>query len=78
MLYPNLSKLAKKVRLILPVSTADCEKSFSTMKRVKIDRMNTSKLDALMRIWIEGPPLSEFDFDTALNSWSRLRNRIKV
>ena len=80
-LYPNLSKLAK-VCLILPVSTADCERSFSTMKRVKTDlrnRMNTSTLDALMRIRIEGPSLSEFDFDTALNSWAKLRNRrIKV
>ena len=73
-LYPNLSKLAK-VCLILPVSTADCERSFSTMKRVKTElrnRMNTSTLDALMIIRIEGPPLCEFDFDTALNSWSRL------
>lgn len=80
-LYPNLSKLAK-VCLILPVSTADCERSFSTKKRVKTDlrnRMNTSTLDALMRIRIEGPSLSEFDFDTALNSWAKLRNRrIKV
>ena len=73
-LYPNLSKLAK-VCLILPVSTADCERSFSTMKRVKTDlrnRINTSTLDTLMRIRIEGPSLSEFDFDTALNSWAKL------
>ena len=80
-LYPNLSKLAK-ICLILPVSTADCERSFSAMKRIKTDlrnRMNTTTLDALMRICIEGPPLSEFDFDMALNSWSKLRNRrIKV
>lgn len=80
-LYPNLSKLAK-ICLILPVSTADCERSFSAMKRIKTDlrnRMNTTTLDALMRICIEGPPLNEFDFDMALNSWSKLRNRrIKV
>ena len=52
------------------------------MKRVKTDlrnRMNTSTLDALMRIRIEGPFLSEFDFYMALNSWAKLRNRrIKV
>ena len=33
-LYPNLSRLATICR-ILPVSTVDCERAFSTMKRIK-------------------------------------------
>ena len=35
-LYPNLSTLAS-IALILPVTTADCERAFSTMKRVKTE-----------------------------------------
>ena len=51
-LYPNLCKLAQ-ICLVLPVSTADCERAFSTMKRVKTplrNRLNTKTLDALLRI----------------------------
>ena len=33
-LYPTLSKLAS-IALIVPVSTADCERGFSTMNRIK-------------------------------------------
>ena len=76
-LYPHLSKLAY-VGLIIPVSTADCARSFSTMRRVKTElrnRMNTSTLDCLMRIRIEGPCMDEFDFETALNNWAKLKNR---
>ena len=32
--YPNLSKLAQ-ICLVLPIGTADCERGFSTMKRIK-------------------------------------------
>ena len=35
------------------------------------NQINTSTFDALMRICIEGPPLSDFNFDMALNSWSK-------
>ena len=80
-LYPNLCKLAQ-ICLILPVSTADCERAFSTMKRVKTplrNRLNTKILDALLRIRIEGPDMSDFDFELALNNWAKLRNRrIKI
>ena len=80
-LYPNLCKLAQ-ICLILPVSTADCEQAFSTMKRVKTplrNSLNTKILDALLRIPIEGPDMSDFDFELALNNWAKLRNRrIKI
>ena len=80
-LYPNLCKLVQ-ICLILPLSTADCERAFSTMKRVKTplrNRLNTKTLDSLMRIRVEGPDLSSFDFELALNNWAKLRNRrIKV
>ena len=69
-LYPNLCKLAQ-ICLILPVSTADCERAFSTMKHVKTplrNRLNTKTLDALLRIRIEGPDMSDFDFELALTT----------
>ena len=59
LLYPNLCKLAQ-ICLVLPLSTADCERAFSTMKRVKTplrNRLNTKTLDSLMRIRIEGADL---------------------
>ena len=39
-LYPTLSKLASIV-LIVHVSTADCERGFSTMNTIKTDQRNT-------------------------------------
>ena len=49
-LYPNLSKLAS-IAAIIPVSTAECERSFSAMKRIKTalrNRLKTTTLDCLM------------------------------
>ena len=52
------------------------------MKRVKTplrNRLNTKTLDALLRIRIEGPDMSDFNFELALNNWAKLRNRrIKI
>ena len=51
-LYPELMKLAAIASLI-SVSTAECERVFSTMNRVKTDlrnRLKTNTLDCLIRI----------------------------
>ena len=51
-MYPQLAKLAS-IAALVPVSTAECERSFSTMNRVKTalrNRMKTSTFDSLMRI----------------------------
>ena len=75
--YPNFNKLAQ-VCLLLPLNTAGCERAFSTMRRVKSrlrSQMNNSTLNNCMRISMEGPPFETFNFDTALDSWSKLRNR---
>ena len=72
--YPNFVKLAE-VCLTLPISTADCERAFSTMRRVKTrlrSEMNNSTLNNCMRISIEGPSLQSFDFNAAVESWSTL------
>ena len=49
-LFPNMNKLFVHA-LVLPVSTVDCERCFSLMKRVKTtlrNRMSTTTLDALL------------------------------
>ena len=77
LVYPQLAKLAQ-VCLVIPFTTADCERAFSSMNRIKTtlrNRLKTSTLDNLLRISIEGPELEDFDFDTAVNSWSAIRKR---
>lgn len=54
---PNLLQLAS-IALILPTSTAECERGFSVQNRIKTalrNRLTTSHLHALMTIDIEGP-----------------------
>ena len=66
-LYPNLSKLAS-IAAIIPVSTAECERSFSAMKCIMTalrNRLKTTTLDCLMRVSIEGPSLSDFNLERA-------------
>ena len=49
--YPQLSCLAN-LALAIPISTADCERAFSTMKRLKTqirNRLKSVTLDALLR-----------------------------
>ena len=75
--YPQLSCLAN-LALVIPINTADCERAFSTMKRVKTrirNRLKSVTLDALLRISIQGPSLDEFDFESAVNKWSSITNR---
>ena len=75
--YPNLSKLAQ-ICLVLPIGTADCERGFSTMKRIKTrlrSQMSNMTLNHCMRISMEGEDFDKFDFDNAVDSWSRLKNR---
>jgi hypothetical protein len=63
---------------ILPVSTADCERGFSTMKRIKTaprNRFKTQTLDMLIRISSEGPEITQFNFDNAAIVWGSKTNR---
>lgn len=80
-LYPNLSRLAS-IALLLPLSTAEGERVFSGLKRVKTilrNRMKESTLENILRIQREGPPLEEFDFNKAIEVWgSKKKRRITV
>ena len=37
--------------------------------------MTTKTPDQLLRIRIEGPQLENFDFDLAVNTWGKMKNR---
>ena len=61
--FPNLAHLIE-VLLVFPISNATVEHCFSTMRRIKTEwrlRLSEETLNHLMRISIDGPPLSEFD-----------------
>ena len=53
--YPNFNKLC----LTLPIATVDCERAFSTMRRIKThlrSQMINTTLNNCMRISMEGLP----------------------
>ena len=57
---PNVLGLVDLI-LTIPASTAECERGFSAMKRVKSDwraSLNTSNLSDLM---LEGPSIDDFE-----------------
>ena len=76
-IYPNMSTLAKVCRVV-PIQTADVERTFSQLKLIKTrvrNRMNEKTLDSLLRIAIEGPPISEFPVTEAVKLWATKKNR---
>lgn len=59
----DLAPLAETVKVI-PVSTAECERSFSSMNNIatkKRNKLTVENIAALMFISIMGPPLNEFN-----------------
>ena len=55
---------------------ADCERGFSTMKRVKTplrNRLGEATLDNLLTISIEGP--EDFNFESVCDRWASLSKR---
>ena len=76
-IFPNISTLAKICRVI-PVQTADVERTFSQLKLIKTrvrNRMNEKTLDALLRIAIEGTSISEFPISDAVKLWAAKKKR---
>ena len=75
MTFPNI-KILLTIAMVLPVSTATVERSFSDMKQIK-DRLGNRLLPAsmfkLMIIVIKGPPLQEVDFDAVLALWKAMK-----
>ena len=56
----------------LPMSNGHLERVFSQLKLFKVNRrtcLGEDTLDRLIRIHVEGPPLSQWDASGALNLW---------
>ncbi|XP_062332851.1 zinc finger protein 862-like [Osmerus eperlanus] len=78
-IYPSLSKLAA-IALMMPISSVNCERDFSTMNRVKTDlrnRLQGEHLAACMLLSINGPPLSQFPYNQALELFFQKKRKIK-
>ncbi len=76
-LYPNLSKIASSL-LVIPVHSADCERGFSALGRIKTklrSRLTNKYLNSLLMINLNGADLNKFDFHSALQTWASIRKR---
>ena len=68
---PNLL-VVLKCCLLVPMTSVQCERGFSTQNRIKSKfrtRLNNKSLNDLMRISEDGPHIKEFDFQEALKKW---------
>ena len=69
------------IMLALPVSTASVERSFSQMKLIKTrlrSRLSDMNLEHLMKIAIEGPPLTDVDFSEILDIFKQKNRYISL
>ena len=70
--FSNLFGLVDLI-LTIPASTAECERGFSAMKRVKSElrtRLNTSTLSDLMIVMLESPSICDFEPLRACELWA--------
>ena len=76
--FPNLMKLWQVV-LILPASTASCERGFSKLNRIKNDdrsRLCLETLDTLMFLSLSAPKeLHEVDWNAVYETWTKMKLR---
>ena len=76
-LFPTLSELIVR-GLLFTIASADCERAFSAMNRIKTspcNRLKAKTLEQLMYISIEGPPPDKFDIARAADDWGKRGNR---
>lgn len=58
--------------LVIPISSAQCERGFSAQKRIKSDvrsSLHVSTTEDLIRISMEGPELAAFDLTLVVERW---------
>ncbi|XP_051247400.1 uncharacterized protein LOC127358382 isoform X2 [Dicentrarchus labrax] len=78
-IYPLLSRLAA-IALVIPVSSVNCERDFSTMNRVKSDlrnRLQGEQLPACLRVSINGLSQEAFNYQRALELFFSKTRTIK-
>ena len=74
---PNMLLLLQAC-VVIPMTSAKCERGFSTQNRIKTKlrtRLNNQSLVDLMRISEDGPALKQFDFGRALLKWKNAKIR---
>ena len=67
----NLLHLAE-IMLVIPISSAQCERGFSAQKRIKSDvrsSLHVSTTEDLIRISMEGPELEQFNPTPPVLKW---------
>ena len=77
-IFPEIWKVLN-IMMALPVGTASVERSFSQMKLIMTrlrSRLSDLNLEHLMKIAIEGPQLTEVDFDAILDIFKEKNRRI--
>ena len=75
--HENLLHLVK-IMLVLPISSANCERAFSAQKRIVTanrSSMAVTTASDLILISTEGPELSSFDPGKAVTKWKEDKNR---
>lgn len=68
---PSITILVQ-ISLVIPVASAEAERVFSAMNRIKDDErslLGDSMLNHLLMITKNGPPLEEYDFERAVYCW---------
>ena len=76
-LFPLISDLLARLVVLLAAS-AEVERVFSSMKRIKTaqrNRLNTATLDHLIRVSMEGPSVTEWNPIPTLRLWESWGNR---
>ena len=76
-IFPNMSVFAQVCRVV-PIHTADVERTFSQLKLIKTrirNRLAESTLDSLLRISIEGSSPEDYPFSDAVKLWAKKKNR---
>ena len=77
--YPDLCKLAS-IAVIIPVSSAPCEKGFShqnVLKNKLRNRLNPDRLNRLMMIRLAGPDQRETNFLSVARAFGQMKTRLK-
>ena len=75
--FPDFVIMAK-FYLSIPLNSAECERGFSVQNNIKTksrNRLGGERLDEIMRIRINGPPVSDFRYDEAAAIFRAQRDR---
>ena len=75
--FANVLHLVE-LMLVLPISSAECERAFSAQKRIKSDTrssLSVERLSDLILIGAEGPELEDFIPDDSVARWMSSKKR---